>query len=81
VRSSRARTTRIPRPPPTHNDLYSQNDHKAARVVELGGGIEAVTEITGLRTRENVLRLIDQAILEQALQNDAATAAATESAD
>jgi len=44
-------------------------------------GGRPVIEATGLRTRENVLRLIDPAILEQALQNDAAPAAATESAD
>jgi hypothetical protein len=34
---------------------------RAARVVAAGGGIEA----TGLRTRENVLRLIDPAILDK----------------
>jgi hypothetical protein len=36
-----------------------------------------VLEITGLRTSENVLRLIDPQILKQALNNDAAAAAAT----
>jgi len=40
-----------------------------------------VIEETGLRTRENVLRLNDPAILELARQNDLALAAAAESAD
>jgi hypothetical protein len=53
------------------------NDRKAAHVVADGGGIEAVIETTGLRTRENILRLIDRQILKQALKKDAATAAAT----
>jgi hypothetical protein len=35
-----------------------------------------VTQATGLRTRENVLGLIDPTILEQVLQNDAASGAA-----
>jgi len=39
-------------------------------VVDGGGGLEAVVKATGLRTLENVLRLIDPAILEQARQND-----------
>jgi hypothetical protein len=38
-----------------------------------------VLEITGLRTHENLLRLIDPAILKHAVKNDAA-AAATEPA-
>jgi hypothetical protein len=53
-------------------DLHSQNDLTAARTVAAGGGMQAVIEATGLRTRENVLRSIDPAILEQAFQNDAA---------
>ena len=65
---------------PTRADRYSRNDDAAARVVAGGGGMQAVIETTGLRTRENVLRLIDPAILEEARQNDAAPAAA-ESAD
>jgi hypothetical protein len=40
-----------------------------------------VLEVTGLRTAENVLRLIDATILKQALENDTAAAAATESAE
>jgi hypothetical protein len=39
-----------------------------------------VIETTGLRTRQNIRRLIDPQILKQALKNDAA-AAATEFAD
>ena len=53
-------------------DLHSQSDLTAARSVAAGGGIEAVIEATGVRSRENVLNLIDPAILEQAFQNDAA---------
>jgi hypothetical protein len=74
------------RRPLTRADLYSQNDRKAARVVA-AGGIEAVIEATGLRTRENLLGLIDPAILKQAVQNDKqadqndATPAATEPAE
>ncbi len=55
-------------------------DTTAVRIVEAGGGMEAVIEATGVRTRENVLRLIDPAILERARQNDAARAAAGDSA-
>jgi hypothetical protein len=69
------------RVPLTRADLYSRNDDAAARVVAGGGGMQAVIEATGLRTRENVLRVIDPAILEEARQNDAALAAAAESVD
>ncbi len=41
--------------------------------------MQAVIEATGLRTRANVLRLIDPAILERARQNDAAPPPAPES--
>jgi hypothetical protein len=61
--------------PLTRADLYSCNDDTAARIVAAGGGMQAVIEATGLRTRDNVLRLIDAAILERALDNDAARAA------
>jgi lambda repressor-like predicted transcriptional regulator len=57
-------------------DLRSRNDELAERAVEAGGGIEAVIEATGLRTRENVLRAIDPTILVHAFDNDAASAAA-----
>jgi hypothetical protein len=57
-------------------DLRSPNDELAERAVEAGGGIEAVIEATGLRTRENVLRAIDPTILVHAFDNDAASAAA-----
>jgi hypothetical protein len=60
--------------PPSRTDLYSQNDDTAARVVAAGGGIEDVLGATRLRTRENLLRLIDPAILKQALRNDATRA-------
>ena len=53
-------------------DLRNGHDEGAARVVAAGGGLEAIIEATDLRTRENVLRLIDPAILEEARRNDAA---------
>jgi hypothetical protein len=60
---------------PLRADLRSRNDELAERAVEAGGGVEAVTEATGLRTRENVLRAIDPAILVRAFDNDAASPA------
>jgi len=56
-------------------DLHSPNDHAAARAVADGGGLQAVIEATGLRTRKNVLTLIDPAILVRAFDNDAAARA------
>ena len=56
--------------PLTRADLHSQNDEIAARVVAAGGGMQEVIAATDLRTRENVLGLIDPAILVQALDND-----------
>ena len=41
--------------------------------------MEAVIEASGLRTRENVRRLIDPAILARARRNDAARPPAPES--
>jgi hypothetical protein len=58
------------RRPLTRADLHSQSDKTAARVVAEGGGMQAVIEATGLRTLENVARVIDPAILMQALDND-----------
>jgi len=55
-------------------DLHSRNDELAERAVEAGGGVEAVIEATGLRTRENVLRAIDPAILVRAFDNVASAA-------
>ena len=72
-----ARDARLPL---SRSDLYSQSDDTAARVVAAGGGIEQVLEATGLRTRDNLLRSIDPAILKRALDNDAARAAAVEAA-
>ncbi len=66
--------------PPTRADLRSRSDELAEGAVAAAGGIEAVIEATGLRTRENVLRLIDPAILVRALDNEAAAAAAAEPA-
>jgi len=54
----------------TRADLHSQSDETAARIVAAGGGMQAVIDATGLRTRENVVGLIDPAILKQALDND-----------
>lgn len=56
--------------PLTRADLHSQSDERAARVVADGGGVQAVIEATGLRTLENVVGLIDRAILKRALDND-----------
>jgi hypothetical protein len=58
------------RQPLTRADRHSQSDKRAARVVADGEGMQAVIEATGLRTLENVVRLIDPAILKQALDND-----------
>jgi hypothetical protein len=58
------------RQPLTRADLHSQSDERAACVVAGGGGMQAVIEATGLRTLENVVRLIDPAILKRALDND-----------
>ena len=52
-------------------DLHSGAEHAAARAVLAGGGMQAVIEASGLRSLENVLRLIDPAILARARQNDA----------
>jgi hypothetical protein len=67
------RETRLP---PLRADLRSRSDELAAAAVEAGGGIEAVIEATGLRTRENAFRAIDPAILVRAFDNAAASAAA-----
>lgn len=56
--------------PLTRADLHSANDDMAASVVAAGGGMQAVIDATGLRTLENVVNLIDPAILKQALDND-----------
>jgi hypothetical protein len=58
------------RRPLTRADLHSGHDETAARVVAAGGGMQDVIEATDLRTRENVVGLIDPAILTQALDND-----------
>lgn len=57
--------------PPLRADLRSRNDELAERAVEAGGGTEAVIDATGLRTRGNVLRAIDPAILVRAFDNAA----------
>ncbi len=64
--------------PPTRAELHSGSDDIAARVVDSGGGIEAILEATDLRTRENVFRSINPAILVRAFANDAAATAAAE---
>ncbi len=58
--------------PVTRADLRSRADEQAAAAVARGGGVEAVIAATGLRTRVNVLRLIEPAVLVRALANDAA---------
>jgi lambda repressor-like predicted transcriptional regulator len=64
--------------PLTRAELRSGSDELAERAVGSGGGIEAVIEATGLRSSENVLRLIDPAILVRAFDNEAAAAVAAE---
>jgi uncharacterized protein (DUF433 family) len=64
--------------PPTRADLRSGNDEVAASTVAAGGGVPAVIEATGLRTRANVLRLIDPVLLVRAFDNDAAARAVAE---
>ena len=59
------------RMPLTRADLHSQHDLTAAQVVAEGGGIQAVIDATGLRSLENVVNLIDPAILTGAYDNDA----------
>jgi lambda repressor-like predicted transcriptional regulator len=56
-------------------DLRSRSDDLAAAAVEAGGGIEAVVETTRLQTRDNVLRLVEPAILVRAFANDEAARA------
>jgi hypothetical protein len=58
------------RTPLTRADLHSPNDDMATRTVASGGGMQAVIDATGLGTLENVVNLIDPAILKQALDND-----------
>jgi len=57
--------------PLTRADLRSRSDELAAAAVAAGGGIEAVIAATGLRSRENVLRTVEPAVLVRALANDA----------
>ena len=64
--------------PLTRADLHSRSDDTAAAVAALGGGIEAIVEATDPRSRENVLRLIDPAILVRAFANDGDAAAVAE---
>ena len=64
------------RTPLTRADLHSANDDMADSAVAAGGGMQAVIDATGLRTRENVVSLIDPAILKQALNNDVLAQAA-----
>jgi hypothetical protein len=59
------------RVPLTRADLHGGHDQTAARVVAEGGGIQAIIEKTDLRSLDNVVRLIDPAILTRAYDNDA----------
>jgi hypothetical protein len=58
------------RTPLTRADRYSQSDRDAAAAVAGGGGLQSVIDATGLRTMDNIVRLIDPAILKQAVDND-----------
>jgi hypothetical protein len=59
------------RRPLLRQDLHSKSDELAARAVDEGGGIDAVIEVTDLRTFANIARRIDPAILVRAYDNDA----------
>jgi len=50
-------------------ERQSVNDELAEKAVAAGGGIEEVIQATGLRTWQNVYRLIDPEILVRALAN------------
>jgi transposase-like protein len=63
------------RRPLTRSERGTAHDELADDVVAAGGGVDAVVETTGLRTRENVLRLIDPEILVRAFTNDVAAKA------
>jgi hypothetical protein len=58
----------------TRRELWSVNDELAAAAASGGGGIAALVEITGLRTEENVRRLIDPDVVARADANDSASA-------
>jgi signal transduction histidine kinase len=58
------------RQPLTRADLHSQDDDIAAAAVAKGGGIQDVIDATDSRTLENVVNLIDPAILKDAYDND-----------
>jgi len=58
------------RRPLTRADLHSESDDSAARAAAAGGGMQDVIDATGLRTLENVVSLIDPAILKDAYDND-----------
>jgi hypothetical protein len=57
--------------PRTRADFHRGVDKLAAPAVVAGGGMQAVIAATGLRTRKNVLHLIDPEILKRAQENDA----------
>jgi hypothetical protein len=63
----------------TRARLQSGHDRLAARALAADGGMEELVEATGLRTRENLVRLVDPALVEQARRNDAARAPVPES--
>jgi len=52
-------------------DLRSRSDDRAAAAVAAGGGMEAMIAATGLRSLDNVERLIDPAIVAEARHHDA----------
>jgi hypothetical protein len=60
------------RVPLSRSDLESDADRAAAAAVKAGGDMQAVIEATGMRTRENVLRNIDPAILAETAGQGAA---------
>lgn len=57
--------------PWTRADLHTGHDQTAARVVAEGGGLQAIIDATDLRSLDNVVRIIDPAILSRAYDKDA----------
>ena len=60
-----------PRRPPTRADEHNTFDVIAKRVVAAGGGTQAVLDANELSTLEQLVDMIDPAILTQAFANDA----------
>jgi hypothetical protein len=60
-------------------ERWSEHDRVAEQAVAAGGGVDEVIAVTGLRTRENVYRLIDPETTVRALANQKRRRPAAES--